>query len=343
MHRKACLNVFCRRLVDTYCQMLTILGSKRASGRALQPFGQTWTQCPLVTLSAGVSRVTSRFKNNPRVVQARREHGLQPFYAQDNVFHGARVLVNTAFGFEYPHGLAPLVEMTGPLLPPRVARALSAAAVPPPLPRSSVRLSSESQDANGVDSDSTGSGGKQGWGGGGDVDEDDDPLALPFLIRTWLGGTGALVAPGTAAFEAAAKQTVSAKQRVEAAAAATSTAVSGKEDAATYIGEGPLLPDDNGVIYVNLGRMPQLDKWQLVTILQALSPPSEAMCWGGGGVEDRLGPYRVLWVLPAEQREQLLSALLPMAPPPSFRLKVLGGLPHLGVSFLPPTLSGSLC
>eukprot|EP00903_Cladosiphon_okamuranus_P015552 g14357.t1 len=268
--------------------------------------------------------------------KARREHGLEPFYAQDDVFHGARVLVNTAFGFEYPHDLGPLVEMTGPLLPPRIARALSAAAVPPPLPRSSRGIFSESQDADGVNSDSTASGGKGGWGGGSGVDEDDDPLALPFLIRTWLGGTGALVAPGTAAFEAAAKQAVSAKQRAEAAAAAaaaatTTTGVSGKEAAATSDAEGSLLPADNGVIYVNLGRMPQLDKWQLVTILQALSSPSEAMCWGGGDAEDRLGPYRILWVLPAEQREQLLSALLPMAPPPSFRLKVLGGLPHLGI------------
>lgn len=270
-------------------------------------------------------------------LQARRENGLEPFYAQDNVFHGARVLVNTAFGFEYPHGVAPLVEMTGPLLPPRVARALSAAVVPPPLPRSS--------PAPVLDSEYLSDGGRGGGGDrqqrpasgegsldGGDVGEDeDDPLALPFLIRTWLGGTGALVAPGTAAFEAAAKQAVSAKQRAEAAAATTTA--SGKDEAAGTVGEGPLLPDDNGVIYVNLGRMPQLDKWQLVTILQALSSPSEAMCWGGGGSEDRLGPYRILWVLPAEQREQLLSALLPMAPPPSFRLKVLGGLPHLGVSF----------
>ena len=229
--------------------------------------------------------------------------------------------------------------MTGPLLPPRVARALSAAAVPPPLPPSpAARVIPASPGASGVDSDAVGNADKvsgEAWGGGGggggDVDEDGDPLALPFLIRTWLGGTGALVAPGTAAFEAAAKQAVSAKQRAEAAA----TAVSGKEDAAAAasVGEGPLPPDDNGVIYVNLGRMPQLDKWQLVTILQALSSPSEAMCWGGGGAEDRLGPYRILWVLPAEQREQLLSALLPMPPPPSFRLKVLGGLPHLGVSF----------
>lgn len=231
--------------------------------------------------------------------------------------------------------------MTGPLLPPRVARALSAAAVPPPLPRSSVRVLPEWREADGVDSGSSGSGGGQsgeGWAGSSgvssDADEDDDPLALPFLIQTWLGGTGALVAPGTAAFEAAAKQAASAKQRAEAAAA--TVLVSGKEEAAGAAVEGPLLPDDNGVIYVNLGRMPQLDKWQLVTILQALSSPSEAMCWGGGGSEDRLGPYRILWVLPAEQREQLLSALLPMAPPPSFRLKVLGGLPHLGVSEFGP-------
>ncbi len=284
-------------------------------------------------------------------VQARRDHGLEPFYAQDNVFHGARVLVNTAFGFEYPHGLGPLVEMTGPLLPPRIARALSATA-PPPLPRSSLRVLPAGRVATGADSDPAAAddGGSQRHSASGEDraeaanDAFDDPLALPFLIRTWLGGTGALVAPGTAAFEAATKQAVTAKQRAEAAAAAgaaaaAATTASGTEEPAE---EGPLLPDDNGVIYVNLGRMPQLDKWQLVTILQALSSPSEAMCWGGGGAEDRLGRYRVLWVLPAEQREQLLSALLPMAPPPSFRLKVLGGLPHLGVSRLKEGLAEEL-
>ncbi|CAM9822349.1 unnamed protein product, partial [Ectocarpus sp. 4 AP-2014] len=258
--------------------------------------------------------------------KARREQGLDPFVAQDDVFHGARVLVNTAFGFEYPYGVNPLVEMTGPLLPPGVARALSTkrelAAV------GSGNATTAATAAAPGDGDYSPPSG----GGGG---EDDDPLALPFLVRTWLGGTGALVAPGTAAFEAAAKQT----HRAEAAAAAaTAAATPAKEEAAAAAaaaaiaaGEGPTLPDDNGVIYVNLGRMPQLDKWQLVTILQALSSPSEAMCWGGGGAEDRLGRYRILWVLPKGQREQLLSALLPMPPPPSFRLKVLGGLPHLGI------------
>lgn len=53
---------------------------------------------------------------------------------------------------------------------------------------------------------------------------------------------------------------------------------------------------------------------------------------GDGGIDDRLGQYRVLWAMPREQKEELLSALLPMAPPPSFRLKVMDGLPHLGVS-----------
>lgn len=271
--------------------------------------------------------------------QARREQGLKPFFAQDDVFHGARVLVNTAFGFEYPYGVNPLVEMTGPLLPPRVARALSAKRELVAAVGSGNTTAAATVAAPGDGDFSPPSG-----GGGG---EDDDPLALPFLVRTWLGGTGALVAPGTAAFEAAAKQTHRAGAAAAAAAAAAATPA--KEEAAApaaaagsgsapaiasaiAAGEGPMLPDDNGVIYVNLGRMPQLDKWQLVTILQALSSPSEAMCWGGGGAEDRLGRYRILWVLPKDQREQLLSALLPMPPPPSFRLKVLGGLPHLGVS-----------
>lgn len=224
--------------------------------------------------------------------------------------------------------------MTGPLLPPRIARALSFPpprfAVPPPRAR---RQFAEGRKHRGGGEASVGSTWPEAVGG--EVDDGEDPLALPFLIRSWLGGTGALVAPGTAAFEVAAKQAAAAKQRAEASA---SEEQGERQDSAAAAGagtsaDGPSLPDDNGVIYVNLGRMPQLDKWQLVTVLQALSSPSEAVCWGGGGgAEDRLGRYRVLWVLPREQREQLLLALLPMAPPPSFRLKVLGGLPHLGVS-----------
>lgn len=269
----------------------------------------------------------------PFSTQERRSQGLDPFHSQDEVFHGARILVNTAFGFEYPHGLASLVEMTGPLLPPRVARALST----PPSRPSQPPTSAERQPAPGSND-----GRKpppqppqlvEGIEG-----DDEDPLALPFVIRTWLGGTGSLVAPGTAAFEAATKQAASAKQRADASAPA---AIAGAEKdgagtryltATAVTTDDASLPDDNGVIYVNLGRMPQLDKWQLVTVLQALSSTAGAMCWGGGSGEDRLGRYRVLWVLPREQRELLLSALLPMAPPPSFRLKILGGLPHLGVS-----------
>lgn len=256
--------------------------------------------------------------------QARREQGLEPFHAQDDVFHGARILVNTAFGVEYPHSLAPLVEMTGPLLPPRIARALSPR---PPRPPSRMPPGKTRQHA-GSTTKCPGAGAAaaerspvESPSAGGEVDDGDDgdPLALPFLIRTWLGGTGGLVAPGTAAFEAVAKQAEKKERKESAGTGAVSTP------------GGLSLPDDGGVIYVNLGRMPQLDKWQQVTVLQALSSPSEATCWSGGVADDRLGPFRVLWVMPREQREQLLSALLPTAPPPSFRLKVLGGLPHLAV------------
>lgn len=213
--------------------------------------------------------------------------------------------MNTVFGFDYPHHLAPLVDMTGPLLPPRVARRA---------------LGLKERENRGSEA------------------EADDPLALPFLVRTWLEGTGALIAPGTAAFEASVKQRQAAfLSRGEG-----------------NIGDGNNFGDDkknndsledNGVIYVNLGRMPQVDKRQLVSLLQALSPsPTDALaCWSGagsgGGVpleEDRLGRFRILWMMSLEQREQLLSLLLPGAPPPSFRIKVIGGLPHLGVSaFLP--------
>lgn len=298
--------------------------------------------------------------------KARREEGLEPFHAQDDVFHGARVLVNTAFGLEYPHRLAPLVEMTGPLLPPRVARALS---TPSPRAENSTRggttaSATEKYSQQGVDekrekvSKSAGLYSAQGVQEGGrrshaalegdvssDADMDQaDPLALPFLIRTWLGGTGSLIAPGTAAFEVAEKLQQQQQQQAAATTTATSAATAADEmgSSGRHALDVPSLPDDLGVIYVSLGRMPQLDKWQLVTVLQALSEPSEAICWGGSGTgsssggahggDDRLGKYRVLWVMSREQRELLLSTLSPLAPPPSFRLKVMGGVPHLGVS-----------
>lgn len=303
------------------------------SSRVLRPPPISWScyQTAAVIFCQDSNFPTRRYPliATSRSPQARREQGLEPFHAQDDVFHGARILVNTAFGVEYPHSVAPLIEMTGPLLPPRIARALSPR---PPCPSFGMPPGTRQHagsatfrgatERSSVESPSAGRPEVEGGGVDGG-----DPLALPFLIRTWLGGTGDLVAPGTAAFEAVAKQAASARLRAEASAE--------KEDSGTGVGgttSGSLsLPDDGGVIYVNLGRMPQLDKWQLMTVLQALSSPSEAACWSGGVADDRLGPFRVLWVLPREQREQLLSVLLPTAPPPSFRLKVLGGLPHLAV------------
>lgn len=221
--------------------------------------------------------------------------------------------MNTAFGFDYPHHLAPLVEMTGPLLPPRVARRA---------------LGLKERENRGSET------------------EADDPLALPFLVRAWLEGTGTLIAPGTAAFEASIKQQQ---------AAFLSRGEGNRRDV-NYFGDGDDDDkgdndslEDNGVIYVNLGRMPQVDKRQLVSLLQALSPsPADALaCWSGagsgGGValeEDRLGRFRILWMMSLEQREQLLSVLLPVAPPPSFRIKVMGGIPHLGVSATAPCTVG---
>jgi UDP:flavonoid glycosyltransferase YjiC (YdhE family) len=49
------------------------------------------------------------------------ELNLKPYTSQDDVFRGHKIMVNTAFGFDYPHPLPPLVEMTGPLLPSPVA------------------------------------------------------------------------------------------------------------------------------------------------------------------------------------------------------------------------------
>jgi UDP:flavonoid glycosyltransferase YjiC (YdhE family) len=45
------------------------------------------------------------------------ELNLQPFRSQQETFQGSRILVNTAFGLEYPRPLSPLITLTGPILP----------------------------------------------------------------------------------------------------------------------------------------------------------------------------------------------------------------------------------
>ena len=83
--------------------------------------------------------------------------------------------------------------------------------------------------------------------------------------------------------------------------------------------------------------MPQLDAWQLAKVLQSLWPSFD-LRWEGE--EDRLGRYRILCVLPREQRELVLSELYPDSSgdsmEPALRLKLPGGLPLLRVS--PPTM-----
>lgn len=44
---------------------------------------------------------------------------LQPFRSQHDIFRGARILVNTAFGLEYPQPISPLVDLVGVVLPIR--------------------------------------------------------------------------------------------------------------------------------------------------------------------------------------------------------------------------------
>jgi UDP:flavonoid glycosyltransferase YjiC (YdhE family) len=52
-----------------------------------------------------------------QVNKARRERQLPPYRSQHDVYKGARVLVNSAFGFEYARPLSPLVDMIGPIVP----------------------------------------------------------------------------------------------------------------------------------------------------------------------------------------------------------------------------------
>ncbi|GMF50043.1 unnamed protein product [Phytophthora fragariaefolia] len=47
----------------------------------------------------------------------RYELDLPPFRSQHDLFKGARVILNTAFGLEHPQPLSPLVEAVGPIMP----------------------------------------------------------------------------------------------------------------------------------------------------------------------------------------------------------------------------------
>ncbi|RQM26127.1 hypothetical protein B5M09_003050 [Aphanomyces astaci] len=57
---------------------------------------------------------------------------LTPYRSQHDMFKGARVLVNTAVGLEYPRPLSPLVELVGPIIPlDAFNESASDAALPP--------------------------------------------------------------------------------------------------------------------------------------------------------------------------------------------------------------------
>ncbi|GLE04456.1 hypothetical protein PINS_up013398 [Pythium insidiosum] len=50
------------------------------------------------------------------------ELDLRPYRSQHDIFKGARVILNTAFGLEHPQPLSPLIEPVGPILPLHVNR-----------------------------------------------------------------------------------------------------------------------------------------------------------------------------------------------------------------------------
>ncbi|KAH9109125.1 hypothetical protein AeMF1_015744 [Aphanomyces euteiches] len=52
-----------------------------------------------------------------QINKARWELQLTPFRSQHDLFKGARILVNTAYGLEYPRPLSPLVDLVGPMIP----------------------------------------------------------------------------------------------------------------------------------------------------------------------------------------------------------------------------------
>ena len=66
-----------------------------------------------------------------------------------------------------------------------------------------------------------------------------------------------------------------------------------------------------GVVLVNVGRMAQMQDWQAAELVQGLTDPR----------------FRVLWLVPNDQRRSLLPEQLP----PTFRVKSMGSVPHLQI------------
>jgi UDP:flavonoid glycosyltransferase YjiC (YdhE family) len=180
------------------------------------------------------------------------ELNLKPFRSQHETFGGARILVNTAFGLEYPRPLSPLITLTGPILP-------AASTMP---------LQYKPTNSNG------------------------EPLSpLPPLIAKWLQRW-------------VRNMLYSCSLLSQFALGCTCTCPSGSG----------LSKSQSGVVYVSFGSMPHIEAWQARALVQGLS-------------RHPTGPqYLVLWTLPNDQRTALPTTL-----PASFRVKVLGGVPHLKV------------
>ncbi len=62
-------------------------------------------------------RNTKHTSTTTRARALRYQNGLPLYRSQYQVFANAPMLVNTAFGLEYPFPLPPLVKFTGPLMP----------------------------------------------------------------------------------------------------------------------------------------------------------------------------------------------------------------------------------
>ncbi|CAM9333059.1 unnamed protein product, partial [Chrysoparadoxa australica] len=94
-------------------------GSAAGSGSSTRPLMQRGMRAvtPLLLSAA----LTGPFM---QLNSMRRGKGLAPYHTQEEVLQGARVMVNTASGLDFPRALTPLLAMTGPLLPPSLQRDL---------------------------------------------------------------------------------------------------------------------------------------------------------------------------------------------------------------------------
>jgi hypothetical protein len=239
-----------------------------------------------------------------QVNKIRWELGL-PGYRSPHDIHGkARMLVNTAFGFELARPLPPIVDMVGAVLPPGLEEELAR-------DEDAWRRVGGRWDAllgaPGA-AGGKGGGGKKRAGGkkGAKVKVQEtgagaSPLqqrppavaSLPRMIREWLEGTG-YVKSGSAETQRQKQQAAGEgdgeKEEEGGSSKKGGSRKTGKRRSPPPASSSSVAPAvAPAVVYVSLGTMAYVKRWQVKALIAGLTHPN----------------IRVLWTAPLDQKNAL--------------------------------------